>query len=77
MFQSSNIHEKELIEKVNNIEEQCDTCLKYKKPTLRPVVGLSIPRGFNHVVAVNVKVVEKVHILHIVDNATRLSCGEV
>ena len=50
--------------------ELCDICLKSKKPKLRPVVELSLSRDFNDVVAVDLKAMEKVHILHIVDHAT-------
>ena len=75
-MQSANIHDKELIEEINNIDEQCDICLKYKKPKLRPVVGFSISRDFS-VVAVDLKAMEKVHNLHIVDHATRFSVAVV
>ena len=43
---------------------------KYKRPKLGPVVGFSLSRDFNDVVAVDLKAMEKVHILHIVDHAT-------
>ena len=70
LLQYSNIHDKEAIEEINNTEEQCDICLKYKKPKSRPVVAFSIPSDISHVVAVDLKTMEKVHILHIVDHAT-------
>ena len=76
-MESANIHDKELIQEINNIEEQCDICLKYKKPKLRPVVGFSLSRDFSDVVAVNLKAIEKVHILHIVDHATQFSVAAV
>ena len=50
-----------MIEEIKNTEEQCDICLKYKKPKSRPVVGFSIPRDISHVVAVDMKTMEKVH----------------
>ena len=53
------------------------TCLKYKKPKLRPVVGFCLSRDFNNVVAVDSKAMEKVHILHIVDHAARFSAAAV
>ena len=71
------LHHKKLIEEINNIEEQCDICLKYKKPKLRPVVGFSLSRDFNHVLAVNLKAMKKVHILHIVDHGIRFSAAAV
>ena len=54
-MQSANILDKEPIEEINNIEEQCDICLKYKKPNLRPVIGFSLSRDFSDVVAVDLK----------------------
>ena len=77
LLQSANIHDKELIEEINNIEEQCDICLQYKKPKLRPVVGFSLSKDFNDVVAVDVKAMEMGHILHIVEHATRFSAEAV
>ena len=77
LLQSANIHDKELIEEINNIEEQCDICLQYKKPKLIPVVGFSLSKDFNDVVAVDVKAMEMGHILHIVEHATRFSAEAV
>ena len=74
LSQSANIHGKELNEEITNVEEQCDICLEYKKSKLRSVVGFSLSIEFN-VVAVDMKAMEKVHILHIVDHATRFSAA--
>ena len=74
LLQSANIQVKELIEEINNIEEQCDI---YKKPKLRPIVGFSLSKDFNDVVAVDVKAMEMGHILHIVEHATRFSAAAV
>ena len=75
LLRSANIHDKELNEEINNIEEQCDICLEYKKSKLKSVVGFSLSIDFNDVVAADVKAMEKVHILHIVDHATRFSAA--
>ena len=77
LLQSGNIHDKKLIEEISNIEEQWDIFLKYKKPKLRLVVGFSISRDFSDVVAVELKAMKKVHILHIADHATRFSVAAV
>ena len=63
MLQSPNIHDRKLTEEISNAEEHCGICLKYKKPKLRPIVGFSLSTDFNDVVAVNLKPIEKVHIL--------------
>ena len=75
LLQSANIHDKEPTEEINSIEEQCDICLKYKKPKSRPVVGLYLSRDFSDLVAVDLKAMEKVHILRIVDHATQFSAA--
>ena len=50
---------------------------KYKRPKLEPVVGFSLSRDFNDVVAVDLKAMEKVHILNLVNHATRFSAAAV
>ena len=44
---------------------------------MRPVVGFSLSRDFNDVVAVDVKAMEMGDILHIVEHATRFSAATV
>ena len=58
------------------LDHNVDIILISKKIKLRPVVGFSLSRNFN-VVAVDLKAMEKVHILHIVDHATRFSAATV
>ena len=50
---------------------------KCKKPKLGPVGGFSLSRDFNDVVAVDLKAMEKVHILNMVNHATRFSVAAV
>ena len=62
------------------IEEWCDSCeicQKYKKPPLRPIVGLPLADKFNQVVCMDLKeyVHNKYWILHLIDSATRYSAA--
>ena len=52
---------------------KCDVCLKYKKKNPRPVVGLSLAKEFNDVIAMDLKPLNNVHILHLIDLSTRYS----
>ena len=44
---------------------------------MRPIVGFSLSKDFNDVVAVDEKAMEMGHILHIVEHATRFSAAAV
>ena len=63
---------------IEDVSENCDICLKYKKVKPRPVVGLSRGRYFNDIVAMDLK---KLHtdctILHMIDMATRYSSAGI
>ena len=52
---------------------------KYKKASLRPVVGLPLANIFNHVVCMDLKeyVHNKTWILHIIDSSTRYSAARL
>ena len=51
--------------------------MKYKKPALRPVVGLSLAKDFNEVVAMDLKDIRGKKILHMIDHATRYAAAAV
>ena len=52
---------------------KCDVCLKYKRKNPRPVVGLSLAKEFNDVIAMDLKPLNNAHILHLIDLSTRYS----
>ena len=56
---------------------KCDVCLKYKRKNPRPVVGLSLAKEFNDVIAMNLKPLNNIHILHLIDLSTRYSSAVV
>ena len=75
LVRNSGIEDRKFLKKVEDTEKNCETCKRYKKQKPRPVVALSLAKGFNEVVSVDLKDVEKEKVFHIVDNATRYSGG--
>ena len=68
---------KDLIEAIKEISEKCQICKQYKRPQPRPVVGFPVASTFNECVAMDLKQFGNVHLLHMIDSATRLSAGAV
>ena len=59
------------------IEKNCDICIKYKKPSLKPAVRISLSKEFNGVASMNAQHINGIKFLHIIDNATRFSAAAV
>ena len=70
LIKSSNIDDRELLEIIDTIDNKCQVCMKYKKTKLRPSVGFSLSKDFN-------EPTDGIHILHIIDHATRFSTAAV
>jgi transposase InsO family protein len=61
-----------LLKCVDNVTQNCETCIKYKKQRPRPVVALSMAKTFNETVAMDLKVWRVgTYFLVLVDLATR------
>ena len=58
---------------LQDFSADCDVCLKYKRKNQRPVVGLSLAKEFNDVIAMDSKPLNNIHILHLIDLSTRYS----
>ena len=58
---------------VQNLDKNCEICLRYKRPSLRPVVGFSLAHDCNETVAMDLNQFRGVYVLHMVDHATRYS----
>ena len=58
---------------LQDFSAKCDVCLKYKRKNPRPVVGLSSAKEFNDVIAMDLKPLNNIHILHSIDSSTRYS----
>ena len=77
LIRSSNIDARELLEIIYTLDNKCQVCMKCKKTKLRSSVGFSLSKDFNDVVAVDLKPTNGIHILHIIDHATRFSAAAV
>lgn len=67
----------DLENKINEISQKCEVCLKYRKPSARPVVSLPLASVFNETVAMDLKVWGNIHFLVMVDLATRFCTATV
>ena len=77
LVKSADIKDSELFNLINKVEVKCPVCLKYKKAPLKPVVGFSLSKDFNDVIAMDLKEINGHKILHIIDHATRYSVATV
>ena len=59
------------------IESNCKICMIYNKPSLKCAVGFLLSKEFNDAVSVDLKYINGVAVLHIIDNATRFSAVAV
>ena len=72
LIKLSGIIDKELVDLVNEIREECTVCLKYKTvPLLKPVVVFSLLRNFNNVISMDLEGINGFKILHLIDHAAR------
>lgn len=62
-----------LKKEIRSVSESCETCLRFKKPPSRPVVGLPMATTPNECVAMDLKFYENRILLHMIDHATRWS----
>ena len=62
---------------IKDLDKSCEICMRYKRPSSRPVVGFSLAHDFNETVAMDLKQFRGVYILHIVDHAARYSAAAI
>ena len=68
--------DKKFLNMFDTIEDECDICIRYKKAPLRPIVGFTLAREFNHVVAIDLKQwshTPTIWFCHMTDLATQYS----
>ena len=59
---------------IEDVVYACDTSMRFKKPSPRPVVGLPKSSEFNDVVSVDVHYIKQyLYYLHVIDEFTRHS----
>ena len=62
---------------IENIENHCTVCTKYKCPPAKPIVTFPLASEFNESVAMDLKQVSGELVLHLIDHATRFSSAGV
>ena len=77
LFEDGGVTDNEMLKIISEIDDKCDTCMKFKKPPLKPVVCLPMAKVFNQSVAMDLKTIESIQIIHLIDHATRFSAGQV
>ena len=56
----------------------CTTCIKFKKPSSRPIVGLTKAEDFNQTMSINLhKLKSKLWYMHMVDEFTRYKAATI
>ena len=58
---------------LQEFSSKCDVCLKYKRKNPRPVVGLSLAKESNDVIAMDLKPLNNIYILQLIGLSTRYS----
>ena len=71
----ASVVDKKFLNMFDTIEDECDICIRYQKAPLRAVVGFTLAREFNDVVAIDLKQWSHTSIwfCHMIDLATRYS----
>ena len=77
MLQNAEMLENDLEKQIRSVSENCEVCIKYKRPTPRPVVSVQMAEKFNEVIAMDLKQVRQHLVLVIVDLATRYCAASV
>ena len=47
--------DKDMLDMVKDLDKSCEICMRYKRPSSRPVVEFSLAHGFNETVAIDLK----------------------
>ena len=77
LIKISGITDSTFLDSVKESDQSFETCLCYKKPNLRSIVGFSLAHCFNKTVAMDLKPFSNVYIFHLIDHATRFSTGAI
>ena len=75
LISDSNISDPTIMKCVDTVSKECDLCKRFKKPPSRPTVGFPTASTFNEVVAMDLKLINGVLVLHMIDHATRYSAA--
>ena len=67
----------ELINKIKEVSLDCQVCKEFSRPGALPAVGLPLASEFNEVVAMDIKFLNGVMILHLIDHLSRYSAAAI
>ena len=70
-------NQENVIKEIKKVSKKCKICQEFKRVPPRPVVSLPLATKFGECVAMDLKQFGKVHLLHMIDVATRFSAGAV
>ena len=76
LYSDAGVVDKKFLNMFDTIEDECDICIRYKKAPLRPIVGFTLAKEFNDVVAIDLKQwshTPTIWFCHMIDLATRYS----
>ncbi len=73
LLKDAKVTDKEIFDMIEEVGEKCEICTKFKRPKLRPVVGLALAKEFNDMVSMDLKFYHSVPWLHMIDHSTRFS----
>lgn len=71
LVRDAGINDRYLIDEIKKCSENCQVCIRLKKPKPRPVVGFPLATKFNETVAIDLKFYRDVYFLVLIDIATR------
>ena len=77
MIQNSGVKDKSLEKCIYDVNEKCNTCKKFAKPSPRPVVSTAMAQNFNDIVAIDLKAFDGKYFLVMVDLFTKYCSAAV
>ena len=77
LLRNGGCDDKEFLDVVKDVCENCEFCLKYRKPKSRPIVSLPKGQRFNDMLCLDLKEIinNKLWILHLIDSTTRYTAA--
>ena len=74
LLKQANLLDNYILPLIDKVYDTCKTCKQYKKPSRRPVVGLSKASDFNHTVAMDLhQLGRSLWYFHVIDEFTHFS----
>ena len=81
LLHDADIHDKELLQQIDLVGSECDTCSRYMKVRSRPVVSLPLASDVNECLALDLKFItinhKKFIILHMIDVFAKFSAASI